>query len=124
MCPPVDPDVLEMLASLQEPGEPDLLAELIGLFLRDTSERLQALHDAALDAARVARVAHAVKGSAANIGAMRLQQVAGDLEEAGHQFCPARELASLVAEVSVEYERVRQYLEAELIARTRVTAPM
>jgi CheY-like chemotaxis protein len=123
MYPPVDPDVLEMLASLQEPGEPDLVAELIGLFLGDTPERLHELHGGPLDPTHVVRVAHAVKGSAGNIGAMHLQEVAGDLEQAGHQCRPPSELARLVAAVDVEYERVRRHLEAELAARRPVEVP-
>ena len=114
---PVDPEVLEMLASLQEPGEPDLLAELLTLFLRDTPERLESLGDRPLDANHVARVAHAVKGSAGNLGAMVLQECASALEQAAHRGDGADALSSLVDAVRAEYERVERYLRQILAQR-------
>ena len=116
--PPVDPEVIEMLASLQEPGEPDLVVELVTLFLRDTPERLRDLRTRPLDASQAARVAHAVKGSAGNLGAVRLQEVAGDLEQAGHRGESADGLATLVEAVFSEYARVEQHLQGILADRT------
>ncbi len=117
MTPAVDPEVLEMLASLQEPGEPDLVVELVSLFLRDTPERLRALDDRPLDAAQVTRVAHAVKGSAGNLGASHLQDLAGQLEQAGYQGRSPDALATLADDVQAEYVRVEQYLRGVLANR-------
>jgi CheY-like chemotaxis protein len=116
--PPVDTEVLEMLASLQEPGEPDLLVELVSLFLRDTPERLQELVVRPLAGSPVARVAHAVKGSAGNLGAMHLQELASELEQAGHQSRSSDELAALADAVCAEYARVELYLQGVLTTRT------
>lgn len=116
--PPVDPEVIEMLASLQEPGEPDLVVELVTLFLRDTPERLRDLHARPLDASQAARVAHAVKGSAGNLGASRLQELASDLEQAGHRGESADGLATLAEAVFTEYARVEQHLQGVLADRT------
>jgi HPt (histidine-containing phosphotransfer) domain-containing protein len=114
---PVDPEVLEMLASLQEPGEPDLLVELVTLFLRDTPERLKDLDVRPLDANHVARVAHAVKGSAGNLGAMVLQECASALEKAAQHDESSARLARLADAVSAEYERVERHLERVLAER-------
>ena len=114
---PVDPEVLEMLASLQEPGEPDLLIELVTLFLRDTPERLEDLLVRPLDGNHVARVAHAVKGSAGNLGAMVLQECARALEEAAHRGEDTDALASLGEAVRTEYVRVERYLQHVLAER-------
>jgi len=116
--PPVDTEVLDMLASLQEPGEPDLLSELVSLFLRDTPERLQDLARHPLEAAPVARVAHAVKGSAGNLGAMHLQELASRLEQAGHQAQGSDQLATLAAAVCEEFSRVETYLQGVLALRS------
>jgi len=116
--PPVDPEVIEMLASLQEPGEPDLVIELVTLFLRDTPERLGELAGPALDAGRVARVAHAIKGSSGNLGAMTLQDVASRLEQAGHRGESPDVLARLTSDLQQEYARVDEYLRGVLAART------
>ena len=116
--PPVDAEVLEMLESLQEPGEPDLIVELITLFLKDTPERLAELGDSRRDAGHVARVAHAVKGSAGNLGATVLQECAGALEHAAHRGEGAEALASLADAVRAEYARVERYLQQLLAQRT------
>ena len=115
--PAVDPEVIEMLASLQEPGEPDLVVELVTLFLRDTPDRLRELEGRPLDPARTARVAHSVKGSAGNLGASHLQELASRLEHAGHVAQPGAELARLADALCTEYVRVEQYLRGVLAER-------
>ena len=116
--PPVDTEVLEMLASLQEPGEPDLLVELVSLFLSDTPERLRALRVRPLASAPVARVAHSVKGSAGNLGATHLQDLASQLEQAGHESRGSDELAALADALCAEYARVELYLQGVLAMRS------
>ncbi len=120
--PPVDPEVLEMLASLQEPAEPDLVVELVTLFLRDTPERLRELSGRPLEAGHAARVAHSVKGSAGNLGAYALQELASQLEQAGRRGDPADALASLADAVEDEYQRVEQHLRVVIAERVRATA--
>ncbi|BCS33486.1 hypothetical protein TBR22_A27130 [Luteitalea sp. TBR-22] len=115
--PPVDAEVLEMLASLQEPGEPDLVVELVSLFLRDTPERLRDLRGRPLEAGPVARVAHSVKGSAGNLGASYLQELASRLEQAGHSGAPAATLATMAEAVCAEFGRVEQHLQGVLRER-------
>jgi len=115
---PVDPEVLAMLADLQMPGEPDLLREVVVLFLRDTPERLEALTTAvaASDFATAARAAHSIKGSAANLGAMGLHAVAASAEQdarSGDMPALTIDLQGLAA----EYARVRAQLEDLLSAR-------
>ncbi len=121
--PAVDSEVIEMLASLQEPGEPDLVVELVSLFLRDTPERLQELVGRPLDPGRTARVAHAVKGSAGNLGALVLQDLASQLEQAGHRGESAAVLERLVEAVELEFRRVEQHLR-ELLAARVATPPI
>ena len=61
----VDGNVLAALRDLQGEGRPDILAELIAIYLRDTPPRLAALHEAVArtDAAALRRAAHGLKGS-------------------------------------------------------------
>ena len=116
---PVDPEILQMLADLQEPGEPDLLRELITLFLRDTPERLDtALRAlAASDFDTAGRAAHSVKGSAANLGAHALQAHAGTAEAAARRQDASALTTALVA-LDEEFALVRAQLE-----RVRATRP-
>jgi HPt (histidine-containing phosphotransfer) domain-containing protein len=116
---PVDPETLQMLAELQEPGEPDLLRELITLFLRDTPERMDAARAAlaSLDFETAGRAAHSVKGSAANLGANQLQALAGTAEAAARDQ-DATALTAALAALDEEFARVRAQLE-----RVRATRP-
>ncbi|MCC6163509.1 MAG: response regulator [Acidobacteria bacterium] len=107
---PVDPLVLEMLASLQEDGEPDLLVELITLFLQETSARLADLAGEPTDAPSTARVAHSIKGSAGNLGASGLQALAARLETAAQEGQVGDTLRTLVADVDAEFRRVERHL--------------
>jgi HPt (histidine-containing phosphotransfer) domain-containing protein len=56
--------------------------EVIALFLADTPPRLEAIANAlaARDADALALAAHALKGSAANVGAVAMQREAASLE--------------------------------------------
>lgn len=68
----------ELRTQVQRPGE-DLLADLIGLFERDSEGRLRAMRDAVTPAGRK-EAAHALKGSAANLGAARVAALALRIE--------------------------------------------
>ena len=92
--PVLDPLVLENLRQLTADGEPDVLAEVLQLFLEDVPRRIAKLRAgcAAGDAVEVYTTAHSLKGSAGNIGAQTLFAVcrqlddkarAGDLTDAG-----------------------------------------
>lgn len=116
--PAVDPDVLQMLADLQEPGEPDLLRELLTLFLRDTPERLEALRHAlaAGDLESAGRAAHSLKGSAANLGAMDLHELASQTEQRA-RAADAAGVQLYLEGLDAEYRRVYAELSAVLSTR-------
>ena len=65
--PVLDRAVLEGLRGLQEPGEPDLLAELVEVFEQDVPPRLAALREALEegDAGTIERTAHTPRGAQA-----------------------------------------------------------
>ena len=65
-------EVLEYLHRLEAQGSPGLAAEVIEIFLQDTSHRLTALRHAIaqVDGETVFRVAHTLQGSASMIGAV------------------------------------------------------
>jgi two-component system, sensor histidine kinase len=75
------------LTGFDRPPDPegmgsDLKAKLAELFVRDTAKFLEELRDAVqrADSLAVARLAHAIKGSAANLGARHLSQLCADIE--------------------------------------------
>lgn len=78
----IDP---ERIASLRSLDDGSLLNELIELFFRETPARLteieQALEMGSADA--IARAAHRIKGTSANMGANGLADIAELIESAG-----------------------------------------
>jgi len=114
--PSLDAGVVE---SLRELGGDEMLSELAPLFLNDTSSNLAALKDAIdkHDANFVKRVAHTLKGSSDNMGALRMAAICGELEDAG----VSEDLATapaLIERLEAEFEHARCALEAE-IARSQ-----
>ena len=94
----------DLRAQVQRPGE-DMLGELIVLFERDSGARIEALRHAA-DAAERKQAAHALKGSAANLGALRVAARALHIEKHPGDPVDVDGLAGAVAE-SVAELRVR-----------------
>lgn len=89
-----------------------LLGKGVALFLEDTPPRLESLHTALRegDGARVKKIAHALKGSAANVGADTLSAAAGAIEasaEAG-DFEKAR---TQLTELDALYGDVEQLMK-------------
>ena len=81
--PVIDEAAVELLRELGGDDEPGLLLELIELYLRDAEDRMRILGDAQRggDASTVARAAHSLKSSSANMGALALSDVLRQVEE-------------------------------------------
>ena len=79
----LDPAVLDRLRQLTPPGEPDVLREILQVFLADVPGRIDRLRSAwrDRDAAGVQRVAHSLKGSCGNIGADAMFEVCRRIDE-------------------------------------------
>lgn len=103
----VDEETLDSYRVLQDDGQPDVVTELIDVFLEDLPSRVESLgsavHRAEPDELRAA--AHALKGSAASIGAVRLAALCGALEAIG-QAGATDGASALLEPVRVETERV------------------
>jgi HPt (histidine-containing phosphotransfer) domain-containing protein len=113
----LDRAVMETLRQLTPPGEPDVLTEVLRLFLREVPLRMDRLRNAwaAGNIEGVYRAAHSLKGSAGNIGAQRLLVVCRQLDEMGRAG-DLTESAPLVAALELEYDRVAA--EIDRIIRT------
>jgi two-component system, sensor histidine kinase and response regulator len=107
----IDQAQIASLREIQQPGEPDLLTELIDLFLNEAASDLKALRKALIedDAAEVKRLTHRLKGSSANMGATQLAAIAGELESKD----PTKETSALMAQIENEFELVWHALKAE-----------
>ncbi|HEX2741931.1 MAG TPA: response regulator [Rubrobacter sp.] len=111
---PLDESVLEGLRELQAEGEPDILEELIEMFLEEVPPQLVAMREAIedRDASTVEHLAHMLKGSSGNMGALRMAPICGELEEVGAAEDLVR-AQRLLEQLEVEFGRVRLALEAE-----------
>jgi HPt (histidine-containing phosphotransfer) domain-containing protein len=109
--PSLDPVVVERLKELGGDDDPGFFRGLVDEFLSNADQTVDAMRAAALagDSPRLADLGHALKGSAANLGARALSAKAGDVERAGKAREP--EAASdLVEEAAAELGRVRPLL--------------
>ena len=80
--PLLDQGVLESLRQLQEPGEEDLVQQILAVFRVDSARQLELLTDsvASGDLVTAHRAAHTLKGSALNVGARRVASVGKEVE--------------------------------------------
>ena len=79
----IDISVLLGFEDAQGEGEPDLIVELIDLYLEDVPPQLAAMKDFVLktDAVSLKRAAHNLKGSSANLGAKAVAVLCEELEQ-------------------------------------------
>ena len=91
-------------------GDRKLLEELVTIFMDDSPKRLQAIRAAltASDGKQVEHVAHSLKGSAAILGATKLQTAALALEDAAHDG-HTENGSQLVAQIAQELDRVMAF---------------
>jgi two-component system sensor histidine kinase/response regulator len=92
----------------------DFIAGLIDLFIADAEPRLASLHDAIArqDGRSLKQVAHALKGSCANLGAKRMAGLCEILEDKGQEnsFAGA---GAILEHLEGEFALVKQALEGE-----------
>ena len=108
----LDPAVVDSLRQLTAPGEPDVLAEVLRLFLDDVPRRVERLKAAWREgnAVELQRAAHSLKGSSGNIGAHHMSDICAQLDERGRagDFNGARHLLDSLDE---EYGRVASEIQ-------------
>ena len=110
----VDMSVLASFEEVQIDDEPDLIVELIDLYLEDAPRQMTIMQKgiAEADERTLKRAAHSLKGSSANLGIRRMAALCAEIEKAdcNDSFQAAK---PLFARMQGESERVRQVLLAE-----------
>jgi len=111
----IDMSVLNGFRELQEEGAPDIVAELIEIFVRDTKLRLAALRKAVaeenLDSIR--KETHSLKGSSGNLGMRRMASLCEELEGANRGKA-LHEAGRLVERMEEEFTHLRETLELHI----------
>lgn len=110
----VDMSVLTSFDDVHVNGEPDLVVELIDLYLTDASQRLKAMRMALTlkDADSLRAIAHSLKGSSSSLGASHLAGLCDELELSANGPSP-QGVNTFLTRVEQEFERVRLVFAAE-----------
>jgi CheY-like chemotaxis protein len=111
----LDRQVLDQLRKLLTNGKPELLARTINLYLIESPKLMQKLKQAAgaKDAPEIARSAHSLKSSSANVGATLLSRYCADIEASARR-ADTEEASTAFARIETEHGRVQSALSAEL----------
>jgi CheY-like chemotaxis protein len=110
----LDRQVLDQLSKLLTNGKPELLARTINLYLTESPKLIQKLKHATDtgDAPEIARCAHSLKSSSANVGATVLSRYCGDIETLARR-ADTEEANEIFAKIETEHRRVQATLAAE-----------
>ncbi len=114
-CDVIDQSVLASLRELQDVGDPDIIAEVGGLFVKHSPEKVNAILQSVEsgNAKGLHMAAHSLKSSSAYVGAMRLSALAKELELMGR--CNSLEgAAELGQRLKAEFMLVMTALEEEI----------
>ena len=115
----LDLKVLTSFAEVQIESEPDLIVELIDLYLEDAPRRIASLHEAAAvaDEKGLRRAAHTLKGSSANLGALRIAELCEQIERAEGDDA-LQKVRIVLRTMEREFEFVRRAFSAERLRRS------
>lgn len=108
----LDMSVVEELLSFSDDGDPELLMDLIQMFLEDGPSKVASVQEglAKGDFDQAERAAHSLKGSSGNLGAQLLQNVCEEMQLStrNQRLDESRRLAKQLSE---------RFLEAEVALR-------
>lgn len=92
-------------------GDEELLKEILALFLEDAPRQIETLKEALErgDSAMVRHQAHTLKGSSGSVGAIAIEKVAMEMQEAG-KTGNLNMAASLLKRVEKEFEDLKGLL--------------
>ncbi|MBA4143265.1 MAG: response regulator [Nitrosospira sp.] len=101
-------EVIARLRTLEEQTEPALTARIFASFLSDGAERIRILRSSQemSNAEILRKTAHALRGASANVGALRMADIAGQLEALGKNSTVIGAVA-LIQQIEAEFERVK-----------------
>jgi HPt (histidine-containing phosphotransfer) domain-containing protein len=116
----VDLSVLAAYEEIQLDGEPDLIVELIDLYVEDASRRLGVMQESLgqRNWQSMKREAHSLRGSSGNLGAVQVAQICADIE--GTKFDdPRLNIAVILGRLEVSLNQVVEVFLAERKRRSQ-----
>ncbi|MEK9142567.1 MAG: ATP-binding protein, partial [Nitrospirota bacterium] len=117
-CLHVDVKAWKSITSLQKPGKEDMLAKILTLYLADSQQLVDTLHQGmdAGDAAAVNLAAHSLKSRSAVLGARSLATLCQEFETLSHQG-QLKEAEPLQDQLDAAFDHASQCFRAELNKR-------
>ena len=123
MNKPIAPSVIDFnsiqkLKNLQKPGRPDLLTTLIQLYFETAEVCFVQIRTAieARDHKQLVSAAHSFKSSSANLGALQLAKLCGELEATDSAEICAAQLFEKFKELEAQYFLVTKALKGFSVA--------
>ncbi len=109
-------NVLQTIKFLQQPDKPDLLRQVVEIFLKETPQLIEVLEAAAAagDFDVLHSNAHSLKSSSAHIGAESLSMFAKELETRGRR-CNREGVNGLVKLIKQSYRELAPALEEDIL---------
>jgi len=103
----------EIMAALRRLGGESLVREMIGIFLDFVPKKMDQVRagEASSSLLEIEKGAHAIKSSAANVGATRLRQLAEQVEVTARLQSP-EPIPGLLEALQCEFDRVCETLRA------------
>ena len=110
----LDENIIAGIRLLQIEGQPDILTELIDLYIRDSKLMMASIHKTAeeKDHILLKRWAHSLKGASANVGARKLSSYLSILENQAANGS-LLEISDTLSKVDTEYLNAYRALERE-----------
>ena len=108
---------IALLEELATPGAPNPRDVILDVYLSDIPVRLQSLRSAAAadDFELITRTAHSIKGASANIGALRVAELARRVElAASDDELPS---GAVLRALEEEFERLRGFILSEVLGQ-------
>jgi len=107
-----NPAALAQIRSLQRPDAPNIVDRVITKYVANTAKLLADLQEGLRqsNADTLHEIAHTLKSSSANVGAIRLSEKCHTLEQLTRSSCLTADMASLVHDITSEYETVKPLL--------------
>lgn len=114
----VDRRAWDQILMIQRPGQPDVLANLLELFLKDAGEQADTIRRAVVngDADLLFQAAHSLKSKSGALGAVPLSTICKSLEQCGRGKTLS-DTAVLVTQLNREFETVCSVFREELSKR-------
>lgn len=112
-------DILNEVAEMVGPDDPELLVELIDDYLTDTDALIAGMPSilASGDLVSLQRAAHSLKSTSATFGVMPLSELSKGLENALRDQVPEIDHADMIQQMTQLHEVSRAELEAEKVQR-------